>query len=67
MCPSLLPNLAVLDQGGAAARHRVRRSPRRALALGGPARHARAVLTKRGPDLVRHAVQTQDQLSFLTS
>src|SRR5262249_49090806 len=36
------PNLAVLDQVGAAARRRVRRSPRRALALGRP-RPARAV------------------------
>ena len=37
-----LPNLAVLDQGGAAARRRVRRS-RAGLCLGGPARRARAV------------------------
>jgi hypothetical protein len=38
-----LPNLPVLRSSGAAARRRVRRSPRRALALGGPARRARAV------------------------
>ena len=38
-----LPNLAVFDSSGAAARRRVRRSPRPRSGLGGPARRARAV------------------------
>jgi hypothetical protein len=38
-----------LESSGAAARRRVRRSPRRALALGGPARRARAVPPKAAP------------------
>ncbi len=40
-----------LDQGGAAERRRVRRSPRLALALRGPARRARAVPAGSGSDL----------------
>jgi len=39
-------DLEVRISSGAAARRRVRRSPRRALALGGPARRARAVLIR---------------------
>ena len=39
---------------GAAARRRVRRSPRRALALGGPARPGRAVPPRPGP-LIEHS------------
>jgi hypothetical protein len=40
-----------LESSGAAARRRVRRSPRRALASAGPARHARAVPAGQEPQI----------------
>jgi hypothetical protein len=53
---SALPNLAVFGSSGAVARRRVRRSPRRALALGRP-RPARPRRTSRAAPMMYRLIQ----------
>ena len=56
--------LAILIKNGAASRHRVRHSPRRALALGGPALRVPADPRPHGPRRVRPDSTERPPLRF---